>query len=78
MKPSRVSFSQGGVREGYLYSLLPENERLQDPLLSAARELAVLRARSPEHARELAAWTGQMLPAFGVRETVEEGRYRQV
>ena len=77
MKPSRVSFSQGGVREDYLYSLLPEKERLQDPLLSAARELAILRARSPEHARELAAWTGEMLPAFGVRETVEEGRYRQ-
>jgi exopolyphosphatase/guanosine-5'-triphosphate,3'-diphosphate pyrophosphatase len=77
MKPSRVSFSQGGVREGYLYSLLPEKERMQDPLLSAARELAVLRARSPEHARELATWTGDILPAFGVRETVEEGRYRQ-
>ena len=77
MKPARVSFSQGGVREGYLFSLLPEKERLQDPLLSAARELAVLRARSPEHARELASWTGEMLPAFGVRETVEEGRYRQ-
>ena len=77
MKPSRISFSQQGVREGYLYSLLPESEKAQDPLLSAARELAVLRARSPEHARELAAWTGAMLPAFGVRETVEEGRYRQ-
>jgi len=77
MKPARVSFSQGGVREGYLFSLLPEKERLQDPLLSAARELAILRARSPEHARELAGWTGEMLPAFGVRETVEEGRYRQ-
>jgi exopolyphosphatase / guanosine-5'-triphosphate,3'-diphosphate pyrophosphatase len=77
MKPARVSFSQGGVREGYLYSLLPEKERAQDPLLSAARELAILRARSPEHARELADWTGEMLPAFGIRETVEEGRYRQ-
>jgi exopolyphosphatase/guanosine-5'-triphosphate,3'-diphosphate pyrophosphatase len=77
MKPARISFSQGGVREGYLFSLLPEKERLQDPLLSAARELAILRARSPEHARELAGWTGEMLPAFGVRETVEEGRYRQ-
>lgn len=77
MKPARISFSQGGVREGYLYSLLPEKERLQDPLLSAAGELAILRARSPEHARELANWTGAMLPAFGVRETVEEARYRQ-
>jgi exopolyphosphatase/guanosine-5'-triphosphate,3'-diphosphate pyrophosphatase len=77
MKPARVSFSVQGVREGYLYSLLSEPVRHQDPLLSAARELAVLRARSPEHARELADWTGRMLPSFGIRETVEEGRYRQ-
>ena len=77
MKPARISFSQGGVREGYLFSLLPEKQRLQDPLLSAARELSILRARSPEHARELASWTGEMLPAFGVRETGEEARYRQ-
>jgi exopolyphosphatase/guanosine-5'-triphosphate,3'-diphosphate pyrophosphatase len=72
-----VSFSAQGVREGYLYSLLPESVRHQDPLLSAAGELAVLRARSPEHARELASWTGAMMPVFGISETVEEGRYRQ-
>jgi exopolyphosphatase/guanosine-5'-triphosphate,3'-diphosphate pyrophosphatase len=77
MKPAYVSFSVQGVREGYLYSLLPEAIRHQDPLLSAAGELAVLRARSPEHARELASWTGLMLPLFGIQETVEESRYRQ-
>ena len=76
MKPASVSFSVQGVREGYLYSLLPEQIRNQDPLLSAAGELAVLRARSPEHARELSTWTGAMMPLFGVDETVEEGRYR--
>ena len=77
MNPAWISFSAQGVREGYLYSLLPEAVRHQDPLLSAAGELAVLRARSPEHARELAAWTGAMMPLFGVNETVEEARYRQ-
>ncbi len=77
MKPSMVSFSIQGVREGFLYSLLPERMRQLDPLLEAAGELAILRARSPEHARELAAWTGEMLPMFGVTETAEEGRYRQ-
>lgn len=77
MKPAQVSFSVQGVREGYLYSLLPEAIRHQDPLLSAAGELAVLRARSPEHARELAVWTGRMLPCFGIEETAEEARYRQ-
>jgi exopolyphosphatase/guanosine-5'-triphosphate,3'-diphosphate pyrophosphatase len=77
MKPSNVTFSAQGVREGYLYSLLAPAERQQDPLLSAAGELAILRARSPEHARELAEWTGRMMPYFGVIETEEESRYRQ-
>ncbi|PZM16938.1 exopolyphosphatase [Rhizobium tubonense] len=77
MKPATVSFSAQGVREGYLYSLLTEHERNADPLLAAAGELAILRARSPEHARELADWTGRMMPFFGVAETEEESRYRQ-
>ncbi|WP_411035169.1 exopolyphosphatase [Shinella sp. BYT-45] len=77
MKPSRVFFSAQGVREGYLYSLLPEREKARDPLLAAAGELAILRARSPEHARELAEWTGRMMPLFGITETAEERRYRE-
>lgn len=77
MRASRVSFSALGVREGYLYSLLGRAEAGRDPLLTAAGELAILRARSPEHARELAAWTGKMFPVFGVNESVEESRYRQ-
>ena len=77
MKPRAVSFSALGVREGYLYSLLGSEERLQDPLLTAANELAILRARSPEHARDLADWTGRMLPVFGITETIEELRYRR-
>ena len=77
MQAERVSFSALGVREGFLYSLLGPAEARRDPLLSAAGELAVLRARSPEHARELAAWTGAMFPVFGVNETEEDSRYRQ-
>ncbi|MDX3927226.1 MAG: exopolyphosphatase [Shinella sp.] len=77
MKPSKISFSGQGVREGYLYSLLSEKEKARDPLLAAAAELAILRARSPEHARELAEWTGRMVPLFDVVETEEESRYRQ-
>jgi len=77
MKASRVSFSALGVREGYLYSLLGAAEAARDPLLTAAGELAILRARSPEHARELAAWTGRMFPVFGVDESEEDARYRQ-
>ncbi|WP_159952182.1 exopolyphosphatase [Rhizobium sp. 18065] len=77
MKPKSVCFSAQGVREGYLYSLLPDDEKALDPLVEAADELAILRARSPEHARELADWTGQMMPHFDVNETEEDARYRQ-
>lgn len=77
MEPATVCFSAQGVREGYLYSLLSEEDKELDPLLTAADELAILRARSPEHARELAEWTGRMMPFFGVDETTEESRYRQ-
>lgn len=77
MRPARVAFSAQGVREGYLYTLLSEAQQDSDPLLAAADEVAILRARSPEHARELADWTGRMMPLFGIRETLEEERYRQ-
>ncbi len=77
MQPKSVCFSAQGVREGYLYSLLLEEEQALDPLIEAADELAILRARSPEHARELADWTGQMMPFFDIEETEEESRYRQ-
>ncbi|MBO3759729.1 exopolyphosphatase [Ciceribacter sp. L1K22] len=77
MKPRNVCFSAQGVREGYLYSLLSDQDKALDPLLTAADELAILRARSPEHARELADWTGRMMPFFGVTETEEEARYRR-
>ncbi len=77
IKPARVSISAYGVREGYLYSLLSETDRVADPLLIAADEFAVLRARSPRHARELAEWTGRAFHALGINETVDEVRWRK-
>lgn len=77
MKPGRIVASALGVREGYLYSLLSDAQRAEDPLISAAEELAILRARSVDHARELAEWTGATLAAFGIVETAEEARYRR-
>ena len=77
MKADRVSFSGLGVREGFLYSLLSEEQQALDPLLCAADELAILRARSPEYAREMADWTGVAFRAFGIEETLEESRYRR-
>ncbi len=77
MKPARIIVSALGVREGYLYELLPPELQLEDPLLSAADELAVLRSRSATHARELARWTGETLALLGVAETPDEARYRE-
>jgi len=76
-KPSKIVMSANGVREGYLYSLLPEEERRADPLISAAEELALLRSRSVTHAHELANWTGEAFAALGIEETEDEARYRR-
>lgn len=76
MQPSKVVVSALGVREGFLYSLLEEEERRSDPLISASEELALLRARSVQHAHELAEWTRRSFAAFGIDETEEEARYR--
>lgn len=77
MKPRKIVMSALGVREGYLYSLLSPEEQESDPLISAAEELALLRARSPLHARELADWTGKAFAALGFEESEDEARYRR-
>jgi exopolyphosphatase / guanosine-5'-triphosphate,3'-diphosphate pyrophosphatase len=76
MRPSRIVVSALGVREGFLYSLLPPEEQRADPLISAAEELALLRARSVTHAHELVEWTARTLAAFDIGETDEESRLR--
>jgi exopolyphosphatase/guanosine-5'-triphosphate,3'-diphosphate pyrophosphatase len=76
MKPAKVVVSAQGVREGYLYSLVPQEKQLDDPLISAAEELAVLRARSVRHSRELAQWVDESFRIFGIEETQDEARYR--
>ncbi|MEO0542828.1 MAG: exopolyphosphatase [Pseudomonadota bacterium] len=76
MQPRSVFFSALGVREGYLYAQLPEEVRRLDGLIDAADELAILRSRSPKHARELGKWTGNSFKAFGIGETPDEARYR--
>lgn len=76
MKPSKIVVSALGVREGFLYSLLPLEEQRADPLISASEELALLRARSVSHAHELVEWTARTLAAFEITETDEEMRYR--
>lgn len=77
MKPGRIVVSALGVREGFLHSLLTPAEQQSDPLITAAEELARLRARSVTHAHELTDWTGQTFAAFGIDETEDEVRYRR-
>lgn len=75
-KPREIVVSAVGVREGLLYSLLDKTEQMRDPLLAAARELNVLRSRSPRHGEELIAWTDRFMASSGIEETAEEVRLR--
>lgn len=74
---SRVVFSALGVREGFLYSELSEEERAVDPLLQACEEMSVLRARSPAHAYDLNEFMSQFIDGVGLAETPEETRLRK-
>jgi len=75
-RAKQVVLSVLGVREGLLYSLLDAHERRQDPLIAAARELNLLRSRSPQHEEELVAWTDRFMASSGLDESAEEKRLR--
>ena len=75
-RPKEVVISALGVREGLLYSQLPARERAKDGLITAARELNVLRSRSPRHCEELIVWTDRFMASSGIDETAAERRLR--
>lgn len=75
-KASCVTMSALGLREGLLFDLLPREVKREDPLIAAARELSILRARAPAYGEELVAWTDKVFPAVGVDETEYERRLR--
>jgi exopolyphosphatase/guanosine-5'-triphosphate,3'-diphosphate pyrophosphatase len=75
-RPRSVAISALGLREGLLFSRLSAEEQATDPLISAARELSLLRSRSPGHSEELIPWTAAALAALGLEETQEEARLR--
>ena len=76
MKAEKVVLSATGVREGLLHEALPPEIQAQDPVIAAARELATLRARSPQHAEELIGWTDTIFTELGVEETEQERHLR--
>ncbi len=69
----RVVFSASGLREGWFMRRMPREIQQQDPLLSAARELASRYGRDPALPAALIEWTH---PLFQ-QETVEAGRLRE-
>lgn len=75
-RPDHVAASALGVREGLIYAELANDQKVRDPLLIAAEELALLRARSPRHSGELVGWTAEVFAALGISETEEEARLR--
>lgn len=75
-KPKTVVFSTYGVREGLLYSMLPEKERAKDGLICAAQTLNELLSRSARHAEELIGWTDRLVRVAKLRETEEDRRLR--
>ena len=75
-RPKTIMLSTFGVREGLLYSMLPEAERAKDGLLTAAQELNELLSRSARHARELIEWTDRFVRVVKLRETEEDRRLR--
>ncbi len=60
MAPQQVVFSALGLREGWLYEQLPEEERSLDPLLEGVQAMALLSARVPEFALALVRWTDDL------------------
>jgi exopolyphosphatase/guanosine-5'-triphosphate,3'-diphosphate pyrophosphatase len=75
-KPKAIVVSALGVREGWLYSLLSETEKKRDGLIAAARELNILRSRSPRHGEDLVDWVDRFMASSGIDETAEEIRLR--
>jgi exopolyphosphatase/guanosine-5'-triphosphate,3'-diphosphate pyrophosphatase len=75
-QPKTIAFSTFGVREGLLYSMLPEAERAMDGLLCGAQALNELLSRSARHAQELIGWTDRLVRVVRLRENDEDRRLR--
>ncbi len=76
-KFTSVVFSALGVREGYLFGSLNEDERAVDPLMQMAENVNILRSRSPQHAEDLVEFSAGILDVLGIKETAEEARLRR-
>ncbi len=71
-RPQRVVFSSRGLREGWLFSRLPEVEQQRDPLLVAARDWAAVDGRFGDLGEEIERWARPLFP----QEQAAERRLR--
>ncbi|NVK34285.1 MAG: Ppx/GppA family phosphatase [Rhodobacteraceae bacterium] len=76
MKADKVVISATGVREGLLFESLDDEMKAQDPVVEAARELALLRARSPDYCHELIEWTDHAFAVLEIEETEQQMHLR--
>ncbi len=65
LKPERVVFSAFGLREGWLYAQLDEEERYRDPLVEGAQAIGLPDARVPAFSKALGHWTADLFPGEG-------------
>lgn len=72
LKPDRLVFSAFGLREGWLYSQLDDDEQNRDPLLEGAQAIGLPAARVPGFSAALGAWTETLFAG----ETQQDRRLR--
>jgi len=72
LKPDRVAFSAYGLREGWLYKQLDEQEQHRDPLIECAMAIGLPFGRIPAFSEALGHWTADLFPG----ETKHEKRIR--
>jgi len=75
-RPKEVVISATGVREGLVYEQLAEEQRGADPLILASQELNEARARDPDQAADLIAWSDRFFATLPFDETQAEARLR--
>ena len=68
-RPRRLVFSAQGLREGLLYSRLPEAVQREDPLISACHDLATGLSRFDVIGDEVMAWTAPLFAGESTAET---------
>lgn len=68
LEPSRVQFSAFGLREGWMFDLLPDSERARDPLIAVCQDLAARAGPFGLEGPALLAWSAPLFPGESARE----------